>query len=1007
MLLAQEFVFNPQNDTFGYTSRSFTFGGEEKILISGEMQYYRIDPTEWDDRIKKMKGALVSAASTYIPWGLHEPEKGVFNYDGSRDVFSFNSTLEKYNMHSILKPSGYVCNEFNGGGFPAWIWAEDCWPRTSDPKFYTFLDGWLENIIPQLNKLEIGKGGNMIACQLENEYGKGNYPYLVYYRDKARSLGLQVPLLNNGGGDLGYPGTISTYDMYLKPVTESLTKRNWTRPGNLLTRSKPRFSSEYESGWLNAEYSTMETQMGGLPGDWLKAIAALAYFKGDAGLNYYMFCGGTDIGMNASKKFPNSYFNVAPIGEYGQLNPSYYRYKELHGFVKSFESTFLYGEEKQPDAEDIPKHMMYKKLQHKDEVIFMIVNTSKEEHSFLFDPNQQDYKPHRVTIKPLGSKLLPSNFSLGGALHVLNTSSDVLFKKNGVMLLFDAVLNEGFIRLKGDVSDQIKQLPATASVVANSKSTEIRYMHTTEDQCVRVGDAMIWILSRERAQNTFYCQNEGEVSGALVSGMYFAHVESTGQGKQVGFLANPGQVSQQTFIDFDTQKISEFSYTAPNTGRIIRQPVTGLTIEGLSLTGLERAPTTNIDWGTAYEEAGLYDNGYALYTGTFKSSAERMTILIPEINDYFSVYLNGALVYKGERTATLNLDDLKKGKNKLSIFTLSGGLDKNGPGATMSLSGMNMPIYVNPVGEIKINRWERRTLFEDSRAKHEFYKDKDVLLAYRDPVYSSKIGMDIVALSKTRDEWVSVDFSRKEFLQKFDGNVDWSKMSEMIDKATLPVGVEYKGKKALLKINDADVWYSVYVNGQHFQGGWQGWDRWGFEDRPRYIDVTSALKYGEDNNFIIRCWQGPKGGGLQDAVDLIFFEEVMDGTAQLHDINAYLNKRLKTPPSSNKPEKSVLLDNNPNILSGVFQYETRKDIQAPLYLEMSGFTDVSCVYINGRLMAKYYPYGYSDKLRLLPSFLKEGENKIAVVGAFKQDDLPAITIKSYFVKAVGKYKIEN
>lgn len=998
----QDFIFDPNNSIIGYTPRAFTFQNKEKLLVSGEMQYYRIDPQEWKDRMLKMKGALVNCVSTYIPWGLHEPQKGVFDYQGAYDVFKFNRIADSIGMYSILKPSGYVCNEFNGGGFPAWLWAENNWPRTSDPAFLGFLDGWLENIIPQLNPHQITEGGNMIFCQLENEYGKGNKPYLLHYRNKARQLGLNIPLVNNGGGDLGHHGTIATYDLYLKPMPESILKRNWDRSTTRAGNGKPRFSSEYESGWLNAEYSNMVTQMGNIPGEWLKTIASLAYYKGDAGLNYYMFCGGTDMAMNASKKFPNSYFNVAPIGEYGQLNESYYRYKELHAFVRSFEDVFLHGTGAEVSLPETPPGIMVKELSYQDTKLYLVVNVSTEAKSFILNTPAKGAKPHRLTVPALGTKTLAYNFSVGNDIEVVNTSSEILLRKDSKLLLFGESFSEGFIRIKGDQRDRLKGNASPMDITYENNRTEIRYMHRPGDQYFQIGDNQVWIVSKERAENTFFDTDQEEIKGCLVSDLYFGHVASSGSDLSIDYLANTGEISQQTYIPIDGSGFRQFTIHSEEDKEILRFPVDNVTKRPLSFSKIKQGNEfKEVTWGTPYEKAGLYKNGYAFYSGSFDSQVDSLTLLVPEINDYFAIYCNGKLAKKGQRTGEVQLRHLKRKGNLLEVFVLSGGLDKNGPGATMSLSGINMPLYINPAHTIKMQQWQRKKLFKNSAEKGKFYYDKDVLLAYRDPDYSARIGMDIMKLCEVEEGWTGVDFSNQELLQKFDGNVDWSMMSEMIDKTSVYVDKSLKGKKVLLRINDADVWYSLYVNGQHFQGGWQGWDRWGFEDRPRYVDVTSAIRFNAENSIVVRCWQGPKGGGLQESADLVFCDDILDSDARLYDVNQAIETTLQDGGFTDEPIDEAM----PTILSGRFTNKSYPQLQAPLYLEVSGSREVTCIFLNGKLIAKHYPYGYSDKIRLLPSLLKEGENTISMVGFFKEGELPDLVVKSELVKEKGKHTL--
>lgn len=44
------------------------------------MHYFRILPEYWEDRLLKLKALGCNTVETYIPWNLHEKEKGQFNF---------------------------------------------------------------------------------------------------------------------------------------------------------------------------------------------------------------------------------------------------------------------------------------------------------------------------------------------------------------------------------------------------------------------------------------------------------------------------------------------------------------------------------------------------------------------------------------------------------------------------------------------------------------------------------------------------------------------------------------------------------------------------------------------------------------------------------------------------------------------------------------------------------------------------------------------------------------
>ena len=55
---------------------------------------------------------LTSSFFSYVPWNYHEPEPGVYNFNGSRDLFAFLKEATLANLLVILRPGPYICAEW-------------------------------------------------------------------------------------------------------------------------------------------------------------------------------------------------------------------------------------------------------------------------------------------------------------------------------------------------------------------------------------------------------------------------------------------------------------------------------------------------------------------------------------------------------------------------------------------------------------------------------------------------------------------------------------------------------------------------------------------------------------------------------------------------------------------------------------------------------------------------------------------------------------------------------
>ena len=75
--------------TVAYDDRSFTIDGHRIWLVSGAVHYFRTPEGLWRDRLTKASRGGLNCIETYVPWNLHEPEEGQWDFDGDKDVVEF------------------------------------------------------------------------------------------------------------------------------------------------------------------------------------------------------------------------------------------------------------------------------------------------------------------------------------------------------------------------------------------------------------------------------------------------------------------------------------------------------------------------------------------------------------------------------------------------------------------------------------------------------------------------------------------------------------------------------------------------------------------------------------------------------------------------------------------------------------------------------------------------------------------------------------------------------
>ena len=286
--------------------KNFYLDGKPFQLISGAMHYFRIHPGYWTDRLRKLKACGMNTVETYVPWNFHEPHEGDFRFTGAQDLERYIKLAQDEGLYVILRPSPYICAEWEFGGLPAWLLAEnDLRLRTADPIFLEKVKAYYEELIPRLVPLQSTKGGPIIAFQIENEYGSyGNdKTYLGFLRDLMIELGVDVPLFtSDGGSELMLNG--GTIDGAFATVNFG------SRPDlNFAALDKyhpeaPHCCMEYWNGWFDhwKEHHHVRD-----PRDAAETFAKMLE-AGDH-VNFYMFHGGTNFGFWNGANHDDEYTN--------------------------------------------------------------------------------------------------------------------------------------------------------------------------------------------------------------------------------------------------------------------------------------------------------------------------------------------------------------------------------------------------------------------------------------------------------------------------------------------------------------------------------------------------------------------------------------------------------------------------------------------------------------------------------------------------------------------------
>ncbi|MFF8616366.1 beta-galactosidase [Streptomyces sp. NPDC015350] len=299
-------------------------------IISGGLHYFRVHPEQWADRLRKARLLGLNTVETYVPWNLHAPRPGEFRLDGGLDLPRFLDLAAAEDLNVLLRPGPYICAEWEGGGLPPWLLAQDGIElRSRDPRFLEAVDGYLAALLPPLKPYLSSADGPVIAVQLENEYGAyGNDTgYLADLAGLLRAHGVDVPLFTcDQPADLargGLDGVLRTVNFGSR-VEEGLDRLRRLQPAG------PRMCSEFWIGWFDRWGGIHTTR------DAADAAADLdRLLATGASVNIYMFHGGTNFGLTNGandkgtyRPTATSYDYDALLDEAGDPTPKYEAFRE-------------------------------------------------------------------------------------------------------------------------------------------------------------------------------------------------------------------------------------------------------------------------------------------------------------------------------------------------------------------------------------------------------------------------------------------------------------------------------------------------------------------------------------------------------------------------------------------------------------------------------------------------------------------------------------------------------
>lgn len=456
---------SPGGQTLSINSRYLLRDGKPWFPVMGEFQFSRYPEAGWDKEILKMKAGGIQVISTYIFWIHHEEIEGQFDWSGQRNLRGFVQLCAKHGMYVWIRIGPWDHGEVRNGGLPDWL-IQKTPTRENNAVYLDHVRRFDSEISKQLDGLFWKSGGPIIGVQIENEYsargpGKGA-GHILELRQIARKVGLDAPFYTVTGWD-----NAAIPSRGILPVFGGYADGFWWRSLEELPPNPNYFfmdirceenvgddlhSKRSDIDAMDAGYPFLTAEMGGgmelsyhrRPSLSVDDTAAMVVVKLGSGVvlyGYYMFHGGTNpegktttLQESQATAYPNdlpvkSYDFQAPLGEFGQMSPSYRALKTFHMFLGDFGS----------DLAPMTSYLPERKPESKQDTTTPRVAARLEgNHGFLFINNHErtyhlpERRKFQVKIELPGTTLevprdpvvvpsdtytiWPLNLDLGGAV---------------------------------------------------------------------------------------------------------------------------------------------------------------------------------------------------------------------------------------------------------------------------------------------------------------------------------------------------------------------------------------------------------------------------------------------------------------------------------------------------------------------------------------------------------------------------------------------------------------
>ncbi|HEV7665257.1 MAG TPA: beta-galactosidase [Chloroflexota bacterium] len=153
----------------GIADRRIHVGRQSRALLSGEVHYWRLEPSLWPTILRSVRALGLDVLSTYVAWNFHERAPGEYDFVGRgeprRNLLGFLELAQREGFWVLLRPGPYIYAEWPHSGIPERFVQ---WHRLH-PNFKRAARGWMSAVVQAARPYLATVGGPIVLWQADNE----------------------------------------------------------------------------------------------------------------------------------------------------------------------------------------------------------------------------------------------------------------------------------------------------------------------------------------------------------------------------------------------------------------------------------------------------------------------------------------------------------------------------------------------------------------------------------------------------------------------------------------------------------------------------------------------------------------------------------------------------------------------------------------------------------------------------------------------------------------------